>query len=449
MAADGGENRPMRILRGKSISRRHLLRGVGAGIALPLLDAMFPAGRALAQSAAAPPRRFGVVFVPHGERPGFWTPEQVGHDVELSTILQPLAPYRNEITVVSQLANPISGHGVSVASWLTGSIPKRTTAEDVQAGVSIDQVVAQQIGGDTVFRSLEVATEDYSGYIGGCDPAYSCTYSNTLAWASATAPLPMEINPRSLFERLFGRPGTVEQRMHRLKTGRSILDSLGADVADLMRDIGPDDRGRLEDYLDNVRETEQQIERAERQAAIDLEIPDAPVGIPTLFADHVGLQFDLVKLAWTADMTRVFTFMMSRDITQRVYPEIGITEPHHAMSHHGGNEEMKANLVKLNVYHMSLFERFIAGLKATPDGDGSLLDHSMLMFGSGMSESNNHERTDLPTLLVGGFKSRGSRHIAMAEETPIANFLLSVGQHFGVEMDSFGISTGAVDLVNG
>jgi hypothetical protein len=259
----------------------------------------------------------------------------------------------------------------------------------------------------------------------------------------------MEINPRSLFERLFGRPGTARQRIERLATGRSILDSIGDDVAGLLRDVGPADQARLSDYLDNVRQTEQQIERAERQAAVDLEIPDAPVGIPASFAEHVNLQFDLLKLAWTADMTRVFTFMMSRDITQRTYPEIGITEPHHAMSHHQGNQEMIENLIKLNVYHMTLFERFIAALKNTPDGDGSLLDHSMVLFGSGMSESNNHERTDLPTLLVGGFNGRGSRHIETEPETPIANFMLSVAQQHGVEIDSMGISTGSVDLLNG
>ena len=215
-----------------------MLRGVGAGVALPLLDSMLPAGRAFAQTATTPPRRFGAIFVPHGERPGFWTPATVGSDVELSTILAPLAPYRDEITVVSQLANPVSGHGVSVASWLTGSVPKRTTAEDVEAGPSVDQVIAERIGGDTVFRSLEVAIEDYAGYIGGCDPAYACVYSNTLSWASATQPLPMETNPRALFERLFGRPGTAAQRRERLATGRSILDSVGGDVATLQRDVG-------------------------------------------------------------------------------------------------------------------------------------------------------------------------------------------------------------------
>jgi hypothetical protein len=439
----------MRILRGKAISRRHVLCGVGAGIALPFLDAMLPAGRARAQGRVTPPRRFGAVFVPHGERPGHWTPEQIGRDFEPSTILAPLAPYRDELTVVSQLANPISGHGVSVASWLSGSIPKRTTAEDVRAGVTIDQLIARQIGGDTVFRSLEAATEDFTGYIGGCDPAYACAYSNTLAWSSETQPLPMEINPRNLFERLFGRPGTAEQRMRRLAMGRSILDSIGDDVADLTRDVGPDDRARLESYLDNVRQTERQIERAERQAEVDLDIPDAPVGVPASYAEHVGLQFDLLTLAWAADMTRVFTFMMSRDVTQRTYPEIGITEPHHAMSHHQGNEEMQQNLVKLNVYHMTLFEKFLAGLRNTPDGPGSLLDHSMILFGSGMSESNNHDRFDLPTLLVGGFNGRGSRHIAAELETPVANFMLSLGLHYGLELESFGISTGSVDLVNG
>jgi len=439
----------MSILGRKAISRRHLLRGVGAGVALPFLDSMLPAGLARAQSQALPPRRFGVVFVPHGERPGFWTPEKVGPDFEMSTILEPLAPYRDELTVVSQLANPVAGHGVSVASWLSGSIPKRTTAEDVRAGVTIDQLIAHQIGGDTVFRSLEAATEDFTGYIGGCDPAYACAYSNTLSWSSATEPLPMETNPRKLFERLFGRPGTAEQRMERLANGRSILDSIGDDVAGLIRDVGPADRARLGDYLDNLRETERRIERAEQQATADLDIPDAPVGIPTSFAEHVGMQLVLFKLAWTADMTRVFTFMLSRDVTQRTYPEIGITEPHHAMSHHQGNEEMHANLVRLNVYHMTLVEKFIASLKATPDGDGTLLDHSMILFGSGMSESNNHEPTDLPTLLVGGFNGRGSRHIETAPETPIANMMLALGQHYGVEIDELGISTGSVDLVDG
>jgi hypothetical protein len=433
------------FLTGKSLSRRHVLRGVGIGMALPLLDAMVPAARVFARDLVAP-KRFGAVFVPHGERPGFWTPDKVGANFEPSTILKPLTPYRDQLTVVSQLSNPVAGHGVSVASWLSGTIPKRTVAEDVHAGRTIDQIIADKIGRDTVFKSLEVATEDFSGYIGGCDPAYACAYMNTLSWKSETEPLPMEINPRNLFERMFGRPGTAAQRLERMHTGRSILDSVSGDLAQLTRAVGPQDRSRLNDYLDHVRETEDRIARAEKQADGAIEIPDAPVGIPESFAAHVGLQLDLIALAYTTDLTRVFTFMMSRDVTQRVYPEIGITEPHHAMSHHGGNEEMKKNLVKLNVYHMTLFEKFVARLSKTPDGDGTLLDHSMLLYGSGMSESQNHERLDLPTLLVGGFGGRGSMHIETKPDTPVANFMLSLGQHFGVEMTKLGISTGTVAI---
>jgi len=435
----------MNFLTGKRVSRRHILRGVGAGLALPMLDAMLPAARAIAQEVVAP-KRFGAVFVPHGERPGFWNPATVGAGFAPSVILEPLRPHLDELTIVSQLANPIAGHGVTVASWLSGTVPKRTVAEDVRAGITIDQVIADKIGRDTVFKSIEAATEDFTGYIGGCDPAYACAYFNTLAWRSETEPLPMEINPRNLFERLFGRPGTAAQRLERMRLGSSILDSVQGDLARLQRDVGPADRSRLGDYLDHVRETEQQIARAETKAGGDIHVPDAPVGIPDSFAKHVELQFELIALAYEADLTRVFTFMLSRDVTQRTYPEIGITEPHHALSHHQGNVDHQKQLVKLNTYHISLFEKFIARLRSTPDGNGTLLDNSMVLWGSGMSESNNHERTDLPTLLVGGFGGRGSLHVEAARETPIANMMLSLGQHFGVEMDSFGISTGTVAI---
>jgi len=436
----------MTFLTKKAISRRRILQGIGAGVALPLLDSMIPSSTALAQTAAIPPKRFGAVFVPHGERPGFWTPDKVGADFEMSPILEPLASYRDQFTVVSQLSGPVDGHAVSVASWLSGSVPKRTTAEDVLAGVTIDQVIAKKIGQQTVFPSIEVATEDFTGYIGGCDPAYACAYLNTLSWKTATEPLPMEINPRVLFERLFGRPGTAKQRLARMKTGRSILDSVQDDLKDLQLDLGTRDRSRLSDYLDNVRETEARIQRAERQAASNVTVPDAPVGIPDSFPEHIALQFELIALAYTTDLTRVFTFMLSRDVTQRTYPEIGITEPHHALSHHSGDEAKKKQLVELNRYHVTMFEKFLRRLRETPDGEGSLLDHSMILYGSGMSESQVHLRTDLPTLLVGGFNSRGSRHIQAKPETPIANFMLSLGQYYGVEMDKFGISTGTVPL---
>ncbi len=436
----------MTFLTKKSISRRRMLQGVGAGLALPLLDSMIPSSTALAQTAAVPPKRFGAVFVPHGERPGFWTPKTVGSNFEVSPILEPIAAYRDEMTVVSELCHPVDGHAVTVAAWLTGTVPKRTVAEDVLAGTSIDQLIAKKIGGDTVFPSLEVATEDFTGYIGGCDPAYACAYLNTLSWKSPTQPLPMEINPRVLFERMFGRPGTAKQRLERMKTGRSILDSIQADLRDLQLDLGAHDKSRLSDYLDNVHETEARIQRAEKQSATNVEIPDAPVGIPDSFPEHIALQFELIALAYMTDLTRVFTFMLSRDVTQRTYPEIGITEPHHALSHHSGDEAKKKQLVELNRYHMGMFRKFLDRLKSTPDGDGSILDHSMILYGSGMSESQIHDRRDLPTLLVGGFKSRGSRHIKMPALTPVANFMLSVSQYYGIEMDKLGISTGTVPL---
>jgi hypothetical protein len=436
----------MTFLSKRAMSRRRMLRGVGVGLALPLLDGMIPAATALAQTAAVPPKRFGAVFVPHGERPGHWTPSKVGADFEMSPILEPLKSFRDHLTVVSELCGPVDGHAVSVASWLSGTIPKRTVAEDVLAGITIDQVIAQKIGQETVFPSLEVATEDFTGYIGGCDPAYACAYLNTLSWKTATQPLPMEINPRALFERMFGRPGTAKQRLARMKTGRSILDSVQEDLKDLQLGLGGRDRSRLSDYLDNVRETEARIQRAEKQSASSVEIPDAPVGIPDSFPEHIALQFELIALAYMTDLTRVFTFMMSRDVTQRTYPEIGITEPHHALSHHSGEEPKKKQLVELNRYHVTMFEKFLQRLRDTPDGDGSVLDHSMILFGSGMSESQIHLRTDLPTLLVGGFHKRGSRHIKAAPETPIANFLLSLARYYGVEMKSYGISTGAVSL---
>jgi len=432
----------------KSISRRAILRGMGTALALPLLDSMVPALTAAAATPADPLRRLGIVFIPLGERPGYWTPKTVGTNFEFSPILEPLKPFRDSMTVISELCDPLDGHAVTVAAWLTGSIPKRTIAEDVRAGTSIDQIVAGKIGQDTVFPSLELATEDFTGYIGGCDTQYSCAYMNTLSWKNPTTPLPMEINPRIVFERMFGRAGTSQQRLDRMAKDRSILDSVQQDVADLQGGLGPKDRARLSDYLENVREIERRIQRAEKQATTDLKVPDAPVGIPESFEEHVALQFDLLALAYEADITRVFTFMMSRDASQRVYPNLGITEPHHSMSHHGGNSEKIANLVKLNTYHVSLFGKFLEKLRSTPDGDGTLLDHSMILYGSGMSESNNHLRLDIPTLLVGGGAGvlKGNRHIQAAAQTPLANLMVSIANKFDVGMDKFGISTGSVEI---
>ncbi len=433
----------------KHLSRRVVLRGMGATLALPFLEAMAPALIPAAKAAANPKqRRFGVAMVPLGERPGYWTPKTVGANFEFSPILKPLESFRDQMTVVSNLCNPLDGHAVSVGAWLTGSIPKRTIAEDVLAGTSIDQVIANLIGQETVFPSIELATEDFTGYIGGCDTAYSCAYMNTISWRNPTTPLPMEINPRIVFERMFGRPGTSEQRLERMARDRSILDSIKDDVADLENGLGNRDRQRLSDYLDNVREIERRIQRAEKQAATDVKVPDAPIGIPESFEEHAMLQFDLLALAFEADITRVFTFMISRDASQRVYPNLGLNEPHHSMSHHGGNEEKIANLVKLNTYHVSLFAKFLDKLRSTQDGDGSLLDHSLILWGSGMSESNTHSRLDIPTLFVGGGAGlvKGNRHVQAAPQTPFSNVLLDLADKFGAESDKYGISTSRLEI---
>jgi hypothetical protein len=271
---------------------------------------------------------------------------------------------------------------------------------------------------------------------------------NTISWKNETTPLPMEINPRVVFERMFGRPGTSEQRRARMQDDRSILDSVREDVVDLQKTLGGKDRSRLSDYLDNVREIEQRIQRAEKQATTSQTVPDAPIGIPETFDEHAALMYDLAAVAYEANITRVFTYMKSRDASQRVYPNIGVNEPHHAMSHHGNNPDKVAGLVKLNTYHVSLFAKFLEKLQSTPDGDGSLLDHSLILYGSGMSESDQHSRLDVPTLLVGGAAGdlKGNRHIKVKPETPLANLMVSIANKFDCNMDKFGISTGRVDI---
>jgi len=433
----------------KHISRRAVLRGIGATVALPFLEAMAPAMTPIVQTAANPLKRFGVVFVPLGERPGFWTPTKVGADFEFTTILKSLEPYRDYITIVSELCNPLDGHAVSVAAWLSGSVPFRTIAENVKAGVTVDQVIANKIGQETPFPSLELATEDFTGWIGGCDTAYSCAYMNTISWKNGTTPLPMEINPRVVFERMFGRPGTKSQRLDRMQENRSILDSVREDAADLEKKLGTRDRGRLNDYLDNLREIEQRIQRAEKQTTTSVNLPDAPIGIPESFHEHATLMYDLMAVAYESNVTRVVSYMKSRDASQRVYPNIGVMEPHHAMSHHGNNPDKLAGLVKLNAYHTTLFAKFLERLKNTPDGDGSLLDHTLILYGSGMSESDTHSRLNLPTLLVGGAagQMKGNRHIQAAKETPVANLMVSLANKFDCGLEKFGtLSTGTVSI---
>jgi hypothetical protein len=431
-----------------SLPRRTVLKGLGATLALPLLDAMIPAFTATAK-AAAPVRRFGAVFVPMGERPSHWTPATTGRGFEFSPILKPIESFRDSVVVVSNLDRPLQGtHAVSTGTWLTGSAPKRTEAEDFIAGTSLDQMIAQKIGTDTVFPSLEIATEDFTTYVGACDVGYSCAYMNTISWKTPTTPMPMETNPRVVFERMFGRPGSVEQRVMRMQQNRSILDSVRGDVTELERGLGARDRVRLDQYLEHVREIEERIQRSERQASTEATVPTAPIGIPVSWEEHAVTMFDLMAVAFEADITRVFTFMLNREASQLVFPNLQFNEPWHHTSHHGNDPQKLAALVRLNTWQISLFSKFLQRLRNSPDGEGTLLDHSVLFWGSGMSDSDAHSPLDVPFLMVGrGAGSiAGDRHIKAPKGTQLSNVMLAVGQRFGLEIDRLGLSTGVFDL---
>jgi hypothetical protein len=440
------------IITRRSLPRRTMLKGMGAALALPLLDAMVPAMTAMAQTAARPRKRLGCVYIPHGAIMDRWTPAASGAGFEFTPILQPLEPFRESLVVVSNLTRPEEGvdtnHAGAPASWLAGVPPKRTAGPDFALGRTLDQLVAGHIGQETTLPSIELATEDFTGLIGDCAPGFSCAYMNTLSWQSETAPQPMEINPRAVFERLFGGGSTRDERMSRMRTDRSLLDFVAEDLKAVQSGIGASDRTRLSQYLDHVREIERRIERAERQAATIPEIPTAPVGVPESFEEHTTLLFELLAIAYQADLTRVFTFMLGRELSQRTYPHIGVTEPHHSISHHGNRPAAIEAHATVNTYHVKLFAEFIARLASTPDGDGSLLDHSLILYGSGMGNGNVHSPDHLPTLLVGqcGGAVKGNRHIVAAERTPNADLLISMGETFGLELDSFGDSTGRIPL---
>ena len=431
------------------LPRRTFLRGVGATIALPLLDAMVPSVTALAQTAARPRTRFGAVFIPNGAIMESWTPTGVGSGFEFSPSLKPLERFRDSIVVISNLvraATPGGDHAVSAAGWLTGVGAKRTEAEDILAGITIDQVVAAQIGQDTPFPSLELATEDFTGYIGACTTGYSCAYANTISWSSPTTPLPMEINPRAVFEKLFGRPGSAAERAARFSRTRSILDLVAAQASDLQRSLDARDRARLDDYLQHVREIERRIERAESRNAADVSAVSVPAGVPDAFEEHLGLMYDLLVLAYQSDVTRVFTFMSDRELSQRTYPQIGVSEQHHTVSHHGNDPANIAKVVKINTYHVELFGKFLDKLKNTPDGDGSLFDHTLLFYGGGMGNPNQHNSDPLPLLATGGGVGRGNRHIQPPPRTPIGNLWMSVAERYSAHPSAIGESTGALDF---
>jgi hypothetical protein len=432
-----------------SLPRRTFLRGVGATVALPLLDAMVPSFTALAQTPAAPRTRFGAVFIPNGAIMESWTPVNAGPGLELSPILKPLEPFRDSLVVISNLvraATPGGDHAVSAAGWLTGVGAKRTEAEDILAGITIDQVVARQIGQDTPFPSLELATEDFTGYIGACTTGYSCAYANTISWSSPTTPLPMEINPRVVFERLFGEPGNAAQRAARIRRDRSILDFVTQEAERLRQRLGARDLTRLDQYLTNVREIERRIQRTEAHNRSRVLPTDAPIGIPESFEEHVGLLYDLLAVAYEAELTRVFTYMVARELSARTYPQAGVPEQHHQVSHHGNDPDKIAKVARINTYHSQLFAKFLEKLRATPDGDGSLLDHSLIVYGGGMGNPNVHAAGPLPIVAVGGGAGRGNRHLRPGPETPVGNLWLGVAHQYGSSMERFGVSSGSLEL---
>ena len=436
-----------------ALPRRTFLRGVGATLALPLLDAMVPAASAMAKTAAAAPRRLGYVYIPMGMNPEPWTPSEVGRLTKLSSSLAPLTPHLDDVSVITNLeidAAHISGnHASANSSFLTCVRPKRTEGSDYVNGTSVDQIAARRIGRDTPLPSLEIGT-DLIAQVGNCDNGFACVYMNSLSWASPTAPNPTEADPRVVFERLFGDGGTPAQRQAELKTNRSILDWVLDDVASLQSQLGTGDRRRVHEYLDTVREVERRIQRAERSAAESpLSDLDRPTSVPEAWEDHVKLMCDLQVLALRADLTRVVTFQMAREASTRTYPQIGVPEPHHPTSHHVDDPEKLAKLAKINQYHVSLFGYLVEKLKTTEDGDGTLLDHTTYLLGSGLGNPNVHDHRNLPIVVASGAgsKIRGGRHVRYDELTPLANLHLTLLDDVGVRLDEFADSTGRLGEV--
>jgi len=436
----------------KHIHRRQFLRGAGVSLALPLLDCMIPAMTAQAQTVANIKPRLGFVYVPHGAIMSDFTPDQTGTGFEFKPILKPLEAYRDKLNIISglghQAADTSAVHSLSPCTWLSGVRPKATLGSDAYAGITADQYAAQVIGQDTPLPSLELATEDHSGLIGACDRDYGCIYMNTLSWRSPTTPNPMEINPRKVFERLFGQGGSVEQRLARQAEDRSILDAVVQQAGSFNRSLGTADQQKISDYLDSIREIERRLQQAENQIArnADLLIPEAPAGIPFVYEEHLRMMFDLMALSFQTEITRVSTFMMARELSNRTYPQVGVNEGHHATSHHQNNAEKMAKNSRIQTYHVSLFKEFVDKLAAIPEGDGSLLDNSILLYGSNMSNSNLHDHYPLPAVLLGGGagRIRGGQHIRYNERTPMTNLVLTMLHKAGVELDSLGDSTGIV-----
>jgi hypothetical protein len=434
----------------KHLSRRTVLRGAGATLALPLLDAMIPARTALAHTPAGNPYpKLGFIYFPHGAIMSKWTPEAEGKAFELPPLLEPLAPFKHQLTIVSGLENKHAAgptHAITPGTWLSGVTPR--ISHDPYGGVTADQIAAQHIGQDTPLPSLEVSTEEaVSG--GACDRNYGCSYGATISFRTPSTPLPMEFNPRKLFQRLFGQGDTPEERERLAAQYSSVLDVVAAKAASLQKLVGPSDRRMLGDYLESVREIERRVQKMEENDLSHITLPDAPVGIPSSFDEQMNLMFDTVALAWTANLTRITSFMMAAEVSNMTYNHVDVPDAFHALSHHQNNAAKLERLARVQLYHSRAFARFVQKLADTPDGDGSMLDHSLLVYGSNMSNSNAHDHFPLPMTLVGGACGavKGGQHVHYPDRTPVSNLLLTVLLRAGVPIEALGDSTGELTEV--
>jgi len=439
----------------KHLSRRAFLRGSGTILALPLLESMVPAQTPLRQTAAQPRSRLACMYVPHGATMDKWTPASEGTGFTFTEILKPLEPYRERLNVVSGLAHPYvagaggadvsagANHTRAAAVFLTGAVPER--GAQAHLGVSVDQVAARLIGQDTPLPSLELSIEEA---VLACEASFSCAYRNSISWKSPTDPLPMQNNPRLVFEKLFGDGSTSAERRARRQESRSLLDSVTGQVSALQRDLPPGDRRRLGQYLDDVREVERRIQRAEATVREDLTLPDIPAGVPPTFHEHLKLLMDLQVIAFQADITRVSTLMFARELSGATYPETNIRDPFHNLSHHSNDRGNMDRFAQLNTYHATKVAYFLEKLKTTPDGDGTLLDHSMVLYGSSLSDGNQHNFSPLPIVLAGGASGalKGGRHVRYPKDTHMSNLLLAMLDKLGVRQDSFGDSTGMLTI---
>jgi hypothetical protein len=440
------------IVTRRALPRRTFLRGAGAALALPLLDAMIPALTVQAETPASPQhlRRLGFVYIPMGCDISSWTPQGESTLDELSPSLASLAPVRQHVTAISnlELQNAYPGtHATSNAAFLSAAKAKRTESTDYYLGTTVDQIAARQIGQQTQLPSLEMSM-DLLSVVGQCDNGYACVYQNNLSWSSPTTPLPAEAHPRIVFEMLFGEGGSSTQRGAALQQRASLLDTLADEITRLQNSLGPADRRTVDQYLDSIREVERRIAKAEADTRENpLPDLDRPVGVPAAYADHARLMFDLQVLALQGDVTRVITFQLARETSNRTYPEIGVSDPHHPLTHHGNDPEKIAKVAKINHFHVSLFAEFLGKLKATPEGNGTLLDHSLYLYGSGMGNPNVHDHTNLPILVAGGAAGnmRGGRHLRFDKPTPLANLHLTLLNKVGVACDSFADSQGPLD----